>query len=43
MSFEERIMSDTTPKDSPLSVEHAKVVDLMARLTERLDELRRHL
>ena len=26
-----------------VTVEHNKVMDLMARLTERLDELRRHL
>ena len=27
----------------PVTVEHAKVVDQLARLSERLDELRRHL
>lgn len=31
-------MNDTTT-----IVEHAKVTDQLARLTERLDELRRHL
>ncbi|GEM_PF-5009586 len=36
-------MSDNNTADTPQSIEHAKVVDLMARLTERLDELRRHL
>ena len=36
-------MSDTTTQETSQSVEHAKVMDLMARLTERLDELRRHL
>ena len=36
-------MSETSTPQAPPSVEHAKVTDLMARLTERLDELRRHL
>jgi len=36
-------MNDQATPDAPQSIEHAKVVDLMARLTERLDELRRHL
>ncbi len=36
-------MNDTTTPEPVLAVEHAKVVDLIARLCERLDELRRHL
>lgn len=36
-------MSDKATEDTQQTIEHAKVVDLMARLTERLDELRRHL
>lgn len=33
-------MSESTEN---FTVEHAKVTDLVARLSERLDELRRHL
>jgi len=36
-------MSTEVTPETPQAIEHAKVVDLMARLTERLDELRRHL
>ena len=36
-------MSTEATTGTPAAIEHAKVVDLMARLTERLDELRRHL
>ena len=36
-------MNDKTTPEIPPAIEHAKVVELMARLTERLDELRRHL